>query len=356
MTLRAMILAEPALIFFRTLSDAFGSTSAVDGLANGNDLVGVAATSYVGESPASTAIDPGGEYSGVASSGGAPGAGALWYVLRDGAGVVVQILAEDLGNELYADGATLTISGAAIGGVSPADDLTFTLRFSPSLPTFGAPGPFPGETTALFDGVDDVLVSLAPLALPASWTIEYLSSLPPGPIDGRVVLHIGAGLGDYRPLIFQPRDGVGASRTVVSTNGDQAIAPYALPETIWNHVTITFAQTAPDVGDLTIYANGAPVHSVVGFFCEAANDLLHVAQIANFFADLFRGSMGYIAVYNAALAPATVLAHFDEFVSDSTPPMPPSPPDTLTPADALAAMAPKYKTVYAGETVSRPRA
>lgn len=215
-------------------------------------------------------------------------------------------------------------------------------------PTFGAPGPIPGETVALFDGVDDSMQSIADVALPSSWSAEYFSRIAPGPADGRTVFHIGAGVGDYRPLVNQPRDGAGATRSVVfgQNAGAPAVGPLVLPEDAWNHVAITWTETAPTVGDLRIYANGVLVHTEAALVIDPALDRLTVGEIRGFGGDLFEGRLGYLALYALVLSPAQVAGHAADFLADQAGPPPAGDPGALTPDDARASTEAKYKTIY----------
>lgn len=94
--------------------------------AGGHASVGSA---YVGTGLGFTTLGGEGDqvYTPVASTGGS-GAGATWTVTRNGDGDIISVVSVSTGNGAYMNGDGITILGTAIGGATPADDLTFTLQ------------------------------------------------------------------------------------------------------------------------------------------------------------------------------------------------------------------------------------
>lgn len=108
------------------ISTGFAPTGSTYAIFNASPAVAGAVVTFAPTGGTTILAQAGITYTAVASTPSATGSGATFTVVRDGAGAISTVTLISAGSG-YEVGDTLTILGTAIGGATPADDLTITV-------------------------------------------------------------------------------------------------------------------------------------------------------------------------------------------------------------------------------------
>jgi concanavalin A-like lectin/glucanase superfamily protein len=204
-------------------------------------------------------------------------------------------------------------------GVTAAADAAGSNPGTYSAVTLGTAGAVPGDSAATFAGAGVVTIpATSVLDLSSALSVEAWVNPTAGSENGGIFEKTVGGRTNTQYLLFLEGGAIKFRGRLAGRSGTNTATGPALAAGTWSHVVGTF-----DGATLRLYVNGALVASAGSSALASGSGAAFIGRLGAEGGSPsiypFSGALDDVAVYNTALSPARVLAHYAGGASNVTP-------------------------------------